>query len=65
MTEGQTELLRQVLRWLGVYLATVGLPEPLAALVSDPQTVSLVAAAISYGLADTGWLMKKIRGARK
>lgn len=59
------ELIRQALRWLAIFLATLGLPEPLLAFLGDPQTVNWVLAAIAYLVADTGWLASKITAARK
>jgi hypothetical protein len=56
------ELIRQVLRWIGVYLMTIGLPGELGALFNDPATASLVAGGISYAIAETGWLAAKVKG---
>jgi hypothetical protein len=56
------ELIRQALRWLGVWLMTTNiLPPDLAALVDDPETVALVAGFASYALAELGWIGSKVR----
>jgi hypothetical protein len=57
------ELIRQALRWLGLYLMTAGvLPADLAALVSDAGTTEFVIGTVSYAIAETGWLIAKFRG---
>lgn len=62
MTPFATELSRQLLRWFGLYLVTIGLPEEtLRPLLEDPQAVSFVAGIISYGLAEAGWLLSRLR----
>ncbi len=62
MTPFATELSRQLLRWFGLYLVTIGLPkETLRPLLEDPQAVSFVAGIISYGLAEAGWLLSRLR----
>lgn len=62
MTPFLAELIRQALRWLGVYLMTAGvLPPELAALVDDAGTTEFVIGAVSYALADGGWLVAKAR----
>lgn len=53
------EILRQVLRWLGVWLMTVGVPEEIAGLTMHEDFVLAVAGAVMYAVADTGWLMVK------
>jgi len=41
---------------------TIGLPkETLRPLLEDPQAVSFVAGIISYGLAEAGWLLSRLR----
>ena len=55
------ELTRQLLRWLSIYLVGVGLPDGLAALVAHPDVVENVAATLLMMLAETGWIMTKIR----
>ena len=55
------ELIRQLLRWLGVWLMTVGVPEELAGLTTHEDFVFAVAGAIMYAVADTGWLVAKWR----
>ena len=55
------EIIRQILRWLGVWLMTVGVPSELAALFDHPAAVDFVAGVILYAMADTGWLMAKWR----
>ena len=57
-----SELIRQGLRWLGVWLMTTGiLPPYLAELVSDTGTTEFVIGAVAYALAETGWLASKIK----
>lgn len=56
------ELIRQALRWLGVYLMTAGwLPPELADMVSDTGTTEFVLGIVSYGLAEGWWLMSKAK----
>ena len=55
------EIIRQLLRWLSVYLLAAGVPEPLAAFVENPEVAQYLAAAISLALADTGWLIVKFK----
>lgn len=55
------ELVRQALRWLSIYLISVGLPEPLAVFVQDPELAAEIAAAITLSLADGGWLVVKAK----
>ena len=64
MTPFILELIRQVLRWLGVYLMTIGLPAEMAGLLEHPEVVQMLAGAVSYALADGGWLMAKWKQAR-
>lgn len=57
------ELIRQALRWLGVWLMTAGvLPAELAAMVDDAGTTEFVIGVVSYGIAEAGWLAAKLRG---
>jgi len=57
------ELIRQALRWLGVWLMTTGkVPAEIAALVDDAGTTEFVIGVVSYGLAEAGWLVAKMRG---
>lgn len=53
------ELIRQVLRWLGVWLMTIGVPESIAGLTTHEDAVLGVAGFIMYLVADTGWLAVK------
>ncbi|MGL5830021.1 MAG: hypothetical protein ACRC0L_10690 [Angustibacter sp.] len=55
------ELVRQLLRWLGVWLMTIGVPEELAGLTTHEDTVLGVAGFIMYLVADTGWLVARWR----
>jgi hypothetical protein len=56
------ELIRQALRWIGVWLMTTNLlPPSVAELVDDPETVALVAGFVSYALAEIGWIGSKVR----
>jgi hypothetical protein len=56
------ELSRQLLRWLGVWLMTLGLPEDVAALIEHPEAVEMLAGAISYIAAEVFWALAKARG---
>ena len=58
------ELARQLLRWLSIWLISVGLPEPVAALLEHPEFVAQLAAAVSLSLADGGWLVVKAKQLR-
>lgn len=49
------ELVRQCLRWVGVWLMTVGVPEEVASLTSRQDFIVFVAGLVSYAAADTGW----------
>ncbi len=56
------ELVRQVLRWAGVWLMTTGiLPPHLVELVDDPETAAFVSGMVSYALAEAGWITAKVR----
>lgn len=55
------ELARQLLRLVGLYLASVGLPDEYVKWLGDPTTVNLVAGFISYSTAETGWLVVKYK----
>lgn len=61
MTPFATELSRQLLRWLGLYLVAAGLPETMRPLFEHPQAVAFVAGLLSYGLAEAGWLLSRLR----
>ena len=53
------ELVRQLFRWLGVWLMTIGVPEQIAGLTSNEDFILGVAGFIMYLIADTGWLVAK------
>ncbi len=53
------ELVRQFLRWLGVWLMTIGVPESIAELTTHEDAVMAVIGAAMYATADTGWLATK------
>jgi hypothetical protein len=55
------ELVRQVLRWGGVWLMTVGVPESIAGLTANEDAVFGAAGLLMYLVADTGWLAAKWR----
>lgn len=58
------ELIRQGLRWLGVWLMTAGwLPAPLAEMVADSATSEFVIGLVSYAIAESWWLASKARKA--
>jgi len=53
------ELIRQALRWAGVWLMTIGVPESIAGLTTREDAVMGVVGFIMYLTADTGWLSVK------
>lgn len=55
------ELLRQLLRWLAVWLIGVGFPAPVAVVLEHPEAAAFAAGLISLALAETGWLISKVR----
>ena len=60
------ELIRQALRWAGIYLMTAGwLPPEMAALVDDAGTTEFVIGVVSYAIAEAGWLAAKLRAKRE
>ena len=58
------EIVRQVLRWAGVWLMTVGVPESIAGLTVNEDAVLGVAGLLMYLVADTGWIAAKWRAWR-
>lgn len=65
MTPLTAELIRQVLRWTGVWLMTAGwLPQPLADMVSDSATSEFVIGLVSYAIAEGWWLTAKAKAAK-
>ncbi len=59
------ELIRQALRWLGVWLMTAGwLPQPLADMVSDSATSEFVIGLVAYAIAEGWWGLTKVSAAR-
>ena len=59
------ELIRQALRWLGVWLMTAGvLPPLLADMVADSSTSEFVIGLVSYAIAEGWWGLAKVRAAR-
>lgn len=55
------ELVRQILRLLGLWLVTMGLPADLAKLLDHPDAAALTMGLISYALAEMGWIGAKWR----
>ena len=53
------ELVRQLLRWIGVLLMTVGVPESIARLTTHEDAVMALIGAAMYATAETGWLATK------
>lgn len=53
------EIVRQVLRWLGVWLMTIGVPESIAGLTSHEDVIMGVVGFVMYAIADTGWIAAK------
>jgi len=58
------EIVRQLLRWTGVWLMTVGVPENIAGLTANEDAILGVAGLLMYLVADTGWLAAKWRAWR-
>lgn len=54
------ELTRQFLRWAGIYLIGIGLPEEYAASFTDPAFVQAVGGGL-IAMAESGWLAAKWR----
>jgi hypothetical protein len=54
------ELIRQALRWVGFYLAAVGLPDEYAATFQDPAFVQAIGGGL-IAIAESGWLAAKWR----
>lgn len=55
------EIVRQFMRWLGVWLMTIGVPESIAGLTSHEDAIMGVVGFAMYAVADTGWLAAKWR----
>lgn len=55
------ELVRQLLRWTGVWLMTLGVPENIAGLTAHEDVIMGVVGFLMYLTADTGWLVAKYR----
>jgi hypothetical protein len=53
------ELVRQFLRWVGVWLMTIGVPESIVGLTANEDAVMGVVGFIMYLVADAGWLEVK------
>lgn len=51
------EFIRQLLRWFGVWLMTVGVPENIASLTANEQFITGVAGFVMYSVSDLGWLV--------
>ncbi len=59
------EFVRQVLRWFGVWLMTIGVPENVASLTANEQFVTGVAGFVMYACSDLGWLVSFWKRARE
>lgn len=55
------ELVRQFMRWAGVWLMTLGIPESIAGLTSHEDAIMGVVGFAMYAVADTGWLASLVR----
>ena len=58
------EIVRQTLRWIGVWLMTVGVPESIASLATHEDAVFGIAGFVMYLVADGGWIAAKWRAWR-
>jgi hypothetical protein len=58
------ELVRQFMRWVGVWLMTIGVPESLAGMTSHEDAVMGVVGFCIYLTADGGWLASKWKQVR-
>lgn len=59
------ELTRQSLRWLALYLIAQGLPPGIADLLGHPAVSDYVAGMVVYAIAESGWIVAKVREFRK
>ena len=56
------ELIRQVLRWIGVLMMNVPwMPSSLVALTGNEEIILWFAGLVSYGIAEAGWIVTKFR----
>ena len=55
------ELVRQFLRWIGVWLMTIGIPENIAGLTMHEDAIMGAVGFAMYLAADGGWLAAKWR----
>lgn len=55
------ELVRQVLRWAGVWLMTLGVPDQIATLTTHEDVIAGAVGFAAYLVADGGWLVAKWR----
>lgn len=53
------ELVRQFMRWVGVWLMTIGVPESIATLTSHEEAIMGVVGFVLYATAEGGWLASK------
>ena len=53
------ELVRQFMRWVGVWLMTIGVPESIAGLTTREDAIMGVIGFFMYLTAETGWLAVK------
>lgn len=53
------ELVRQFMRWVGVWLMTIGVPESIASMTTHEDAIAGVVGFCLYVTADTGWLASK------
>lgn len=61
------ELVRIGLRYLGMFLVAKGVfdPQTATSILGDPALVEIIAGAVAAGVAEVGYAMAKVRGARK
>lgn len=54
------EIVRIVMRYLAMYLITLGAPPVLAEHLGDPEIVGLIAGLIIAGFTEIGWVEAKV-----
>lgn len=53
------EITRILLRYLGVYLLTIGAPDVIVNALGDPATVNYIAGSLVIAVAEGGWVRAK------
>ena len=61
MNPAISELIRQGLRWFGVWSLTVGAPDWISQMLSDPEFANAVVGFGSYAIAEIWWAATKVK----